>query len=177
MARWRLITTHHLAVEGNEWEYKETDRINGKEIRKRVKVPLLLDINDNTLWNDNILRNPRGEILGGDIVVALKGTEHKENDYIFTGEPTPDMMPLDSEAEAITKKLEPKWKASPNDDLPYAQGKELNITEEQQKLMEASRTVKVEGMGEMLQAMQEMMKQNAALIATLVSVSKADRRV
>jgi hypothetical protein len=172
MARWRLITAHYLSVEGNSWEQVETDRMTGKQLRKRVEVPMLLDIADQSLWNGNILRNPRGEILGGDIIVALKGSTKESTDYVFTGEPTPDMFPIDSEAEAISAKLEKKWKAAPNEDKTYGQQVMENVQEEQAKLQAAANVTKIEGLDEVLKSMTALLTQNQALIATLTSTGR-----
>lgn len=174
--RWKLISSHYLKVQGVVWEQIEVDPMTGKQVRKRYDVPMQLDIEDPTLWNDDIIRNPRGEILGGSIVVAHATGEHKATDYIFTGNPTPDMFPLDSEAEALSAKFEEYWNAKPNEEISY----ERRLIEEfgrQRAEMEAkSSTVKVEGLSEILQSMNQMMKQNAELIATLISAKPADER-
>jgi len=184
MARWKLITNHQLNVytkDGgpNEWEYKEVDRMTGREMRRRVQVPLLFDINDMYQWNDNVIRSPRGDILGGDIVVAHKTGLEKSTDYIFTGDPTPDMLPLDAEAEAISAKFSDLWRFGPNEDKPYVQNMMEDVQAEQAKIAAENRKVTVEGMPEMMAAMMEMMKQNQALIATLTSLvpKPTERRI
>jgi hypothetical protein len=86
MARWKLTADHYLNVPGTEWEYKETDRTSGRQGRKIFNVPLYLE-------EDNI-------VCYG---------EAKQGEYTFIGEPTPDMEPLDDEAEKISAALRPKW--------------------------------------------------------------------
>ena len=87
MARWRLTQAHYLNVPGTEWEYKETDRTSGKQGRKVFAVPLYLP---------------------EDAVVAYAGSEQR-GDEVFLGEPTPDMEPLDAEAQKISDACRPKW--------------------------------------------------------------------
>jgi len=109
MARWRLDAPHYLPVPGVEWEHSETSR-DGKSVRQRFSVPQYLDPRDGADCN-----------YPGEIIVAHAPEEGKRNPYprdiIFTGEPSPDMTPLDDEAEAITEALRPKWK-HPIDTIP-----------------------------------------------------------
>jgi hypothetical protein len=97
MARWRLLNAHYLVVPGTEWEYKETDRNTGKQARKVFQVPAFLDPKD-----------PADQNYPGDIIVCHEGTGHPK-DIVFVGEPTPDMEPLDDEAQALTDSLKEKW--------------------------------------------------------------------
>lgn len=105
MARWRLTQPHYLNVPGTEWEYKETDRTSGRQGRKIFDVPLLLDPNDSTCYN-----------YPGECVVS-DGNHPGPKDYIFLGPPTPDMDPMDDEAEKISASLADKWK-HPIESLP-----------------------------------------------------------
>lgn len=100
MARWRLRAKHYLNVEGVDWEYKETMQ-NGKQKRMTLPVPMFLDPDDASE------HTPMGS---GEIVVALSGYAHQKNDLIFTGQPTPDMEPLDEEAEEISASYRDSWK-------------------------------------------------------------------
>lgn len=177
MARWRLVASHYLTVEGTSWEQVEVDQMSGKQIRKRYPVPLQLSIDDPSLWNDNIIRNPRGEVLGGDIVVAYKDKAHAANDYLFTGKPTPDMFPLDDEAKEISAELETEWKMAPDAELSYGRRLVDRVQEEQAAIEAKESTVKIDGLSEILQTMNTMMQQNAALIATLTSAKAGERRV
>lgn len=109
MARWRLVTGHYLNVlidgEQAQWEYKEVDRGTGKQGRKMFNVPMLMDPND-----------PADHNHPGEIIVCHEGKGDRK-DTIFLGEPTPDMEPLDAEAEAISEKLQDKWQ-HPIESLP-----------------------------------------------------------
>lgn len=109
MARWRLTQSHYLNLVNQDeicsWEYKETDRTTGRTNRKIYKVPCLLDPGDRTYHN-----------YPDDIIVAHEGTKFGK-DYVFSGEPTPDMEPLDDEAQAISDACRHKW-VHPIESLP-----------------------------------------------------------
>lgn len=176
MARWKLTASHYLTVQGNAWEQAEVDQMTGRQIRKRYDVPMQLDILDPIVWNGNIVRNPRGEILGGDIVVAYADKVHEPKDYLFTGEPTPDMFPLDDEAVEISASFKEKWQASPDEDMPYGQKLVQILMEKRVEAESRENTVKIEGLDSVLTSMAKMMEQNQALLATLVSTNQASRR-
>lgn len=104
MARWRLINAHYLPVKSYfgqpvEWEYKETDRNTGRANRKMFPVPLHLDPNQPGDCN-----YPEE----GSIIVCHEG-KGLPRDITFYSEPTPEMEPLDEEAEAISASLRGKW--------------------------------------------------------------------
>ena len=107
MARWRLLQPHYLNVPGNEWEYKETNRDTGRQARKVFAVPQFLNPNDAA---DHNYRED------GDIIVS-DGNNAQRKDIIFVGPPTPDMEPLDDEAQAISDAERPKWQ-QPIESLP-----------------------------------------------------------
>lgn len=96
MARWRLLNPHYLNVPGTEWEYTEQNR-NGKQARVRFPVGLFLNPDD-----------PNDHNYPGEIIVA-QGAHPNKNDIIFVGPPTPDMEPLDDEAEKISEEWKGKW--------------------------------------------------------------------
>jgi len=96
MARWRLTSAHYLNVPGTEWEYKETDLNSGRQARRIFPVPMYL----NPDWQQD--HNYPGEII-------VKQGKGEPRDIIFEGPPTPDMEPLDEEAEAISAKHRPSW--------------------------------------------------------------------
>lgn len=105
MARWRLQSAHYLNVPGTEWDQVEI-RMDGKRrARKTLQVHLYLDPKD-----------PSDHNYPGEIVVAYAG-KAQGADYIFVGEPTPEMEPLDDEAREITEALMSKW-MNPIDSLP-----------------------------------------------------------
>lgn len=92
MARWRLREAHYIYAkqfgEDTQWEYKEVDRITGRERRKRFDVPLYCDSGS---------------------VVCFEGSQIDDRDLIFAGPPTPAMEPLDEEAKNINKQHEKDW--------------------------------------------------------------------
>jgi hypothetical protein len=94
MARWALKDKHYLNVPGTEWEYKETDRDTGRQRRMVLGVPLYLDPKDSADWND------RANEM---IVVTNKYDPAHPHDHVFVGDPTPDMDPMDDEANAISQ--------------------------------------------------------------------------
>lgn len=97
MARWRLMSAHYLQVPGTEWEYKETDRVSGKQGRKVYIVPAYLNPNDAPDHN-----------YPGEIIVCHSG-KGQSRDIEFIGPPTPDMEPLDDEATALSDAMRPLW--------------------------------------------------------------------
>lgn len=105
MARWRLLNAHYIKIPGTQWEYKEQDLQTGEQNILKADVPRLLDPN-----NPKDCRSPEG------CVVAHAG-KGLGRDWIMDGPPTPDMAPLDEEAQAITDQWEPHWK-HPIDSLP-----------------------------------------------------------
>jgi hypothetical protein len=100
MARWKLMEAHYLSVPGTEWEYKETNRETGRQARKIYEVPLYLDPKDSSYWTD------RSEEL---IIVSNRFDPAHPRDIVFTGPPTPNMEPLDDEAQTISDKESSKW--------------------------------------------------------------------
>lgn len=112
--RWRLIEPHYINVptlpDGTrvEWEHRETARESGRTVRKLFAVPMLLDPKDAADFN-----HP-GEII---VCHDVEGARMTRGDYIFVGDPTQGMEPLNDEAEAITDSLRQKW-INPVETLP-----------------------------------------------------------
>jgi hypothetical protein len=109
MARWKLMTPHYLNVPGEEWEYTENDRTTGRPKRVKFPVPRLLDTKDPSCWT-NRWGNKDNE--DGEIIVCHEG-KGEPTDMPFTGDPTPDMVPVDDEARAISATFEHLWQAKP----------------------------------------------------------------
>ena len=164
MARWRLAAPHYLNVEGTSWEYKEVNRTTGRQQRTVFAVPLHLDPDNPADWNHV---NGKDE---GAIIVCNGKDEVNAKDIIFTGEPTPDMVPLDDAAAAISAKLAPKWK-HPIETLSgtYADAMLRDMSVEMEEIRVQGASAKVEGMTELLTAMTSMMKQNQEILATLAT--------
>src|SRR6516164_6345197 len=94
MARWRLLEPHYLNVPGTEWEYKEADRETGRQARRVYEVPLYLDPKDRADQNDRENES---------VVVSDRYDPAHHRDYVFVGAPTPNMEPIDDEAQAISQ--------------------------------------------------------------------------
>lgn len=163
MARWRLTAPHYLKIEGVKWEYTEVDRATAKTIRRQFPVPQLLNPDDPTDWN---YRNGRDD---GEIIVS-DGNNAQDRDLIFEGPPTPDMVPLDDEAKAISASFKEQWK-HPIESLSGTYSQSLLDDLQRQVADLASRPAepqKVPGMDEFVSTMTQVMKQNQELIAKLV---------
>ena len=106
MARFRLTAKHYLNIPGTEWIHEETSRETGKRLRKVFHVPTHLDPDEPSDCNYPIRVEPK---YRNEIIVATEESKEYPADYIFSGDPTPDMEPLDEAAEAIVEKVRHKW--------------------------------------------------------------------
>lgn len=179
MARWKLLQPHYINVPGTTWEYKETSRTTGKPVRREFPVPTFLNPEDPGDCN----YSENGESW---LIVADKIDDRFPRDIIFVGNPTPDMLPLDDEARAISAKFEKQW-SHPINDLPLSQDQsysqalvdrlQIDLASAQ---IESTRPAQIEGMTELLATMAAMMKQNQEVLATLaatrVGVAGGDQR-
>lgn len=174
--RWKLRQAHYLNTPGQVWEYSEIDRTTGRPKRTQFPVPRLLDPMDPNDWTEKVVSN-LGKIIDGSVVVCYEG-KGLPTDVVFTGDPTPDMEPLDEEAVALSKSFAPKWK-HPIESLPaggYAQVLQSQFEGELTKLMaNNNKPAQVEGMTELLTAITAMMKQNQEMMAAMVE-NQAKRR-
>src|ERR1700751_6456069 len=125
MARWKLLEGHYLNVPGTEWEYKETDRDTGRQHRLVLPVPLYLHPDNSTDWNYKEQEA---------IIVSNKFNKAFPRDYVFSGPPTPNMEPLDEEAEKISQEFidSGAWK-HPIDSLNMTYSQSI-LSEFEQKL-------------------------------------------
>lgn len=172
MARWRLENAHYLNVPGNEWVYEEQSRSSGKAARQRFTVPQYLDPRDGADHN-----------YPGEIIVAHVESKAFPRDIVFVGSPTPDMTPLDEEAEKITKELQPTWQ-HPIESLPGQYSQSLITAFENQitELMQSGKAAKpvsvsVGSVSEAdFKALQEQVAQLMAQNAELKAATPAQRR-
>jgi hypothetical protein len=112
MARWLLTQPHYLKVVDTFWEQTETDRVTGRQKKKKYPVPMHLDPHCAADWNNKPGSSSANISRGGNsfdegyitVCHAGKGEPH---DYVFVGDPTPDMEPIDDEAKAISATF--KW--------------------------------------------------------------------
>lgn len=164
MARWKLANAHYLNIEGNKWEYQEVSRTTGKTIRVQMPVPTYLNPNDPADLN---YKTGRAGDEEGEIIVAHGTGMHEPKDYIFVGDPTPDMIPLDDEAKALSVSFEEQWKYKPETD-PGNFSQSL-VDQFQLSMAEvSSKPAQIEGMAELITAMSEMAKTNQEVIKSLV---------
>jgi hypothetical protein len=175
-------------VPENYWEQTETDRETGKQKRKQYPVPTHLDPKDPGVWThksgDRHISQGGNAFTDGEILVSwAKGYKFVRDDgeefvakvepedrrnLIFVGAPTPGMEPLDDEAKEIMKAF--RW-ADPMKD------KYFGMTYAERLIFDKVTNDDAKPMAEILKAMTEMMAQNQALIASLVSKPPGERRV
>lgn len=94
------MSAHYLNVPGTHWEQNETDRTTGKANRRTHSVGLLLNPDDPSDCDRN------GEII---VYTAVDGARGPKFGHEFLGEPTPEMEPVNDEAQAISDSLRSKW--------------------------------------------------------------------
>ena len=167
MARWRLTAKHYINAtrhgEKTQWMREETNRDTGRVARTLFNVPMYLDPED-----------PRDQNYPGEIIVAYeKGA--RPQDLVFTGEPTPDMEPVDEEAQKISDATRPKWK-NPIDSLPATGGNyseallallSKQLEEAANKSGPSARAVDEAAFRKMQEDMKALMESNAKLQAQL----------
>jgi len=166
MARWKLLASHYLNVPGTEWEYKEIDRTTGRPKLRKFPVPLLLDPGQyaDCNYRDTVNGDP-------EIIVCHEG-KGLDKDIIFVGDPTPDMLPLDDEAKAISATFAGKW-GHPIESLEangpsYSEQLLNKLQEEVADVRSKTTSNQVEGMSELLTAMTQMMKQNQEMMSAIL---------
>ena len=173
MARWRLAAPHYLNTGDTEWEYSEIDRTSGRPKRVKFAVPRLINPEDPSDWNYVYSKDGFGKPDSGECIVAQG--EHEPKDIVFIGDPTPDMVPLDDEAKAISAKHASKWK-HPIESLSgtYADEMLKDLSKEMDEVRTKSTSAQVEGMSELLTAMTAMMKQNQDMMAAIIASRSAE---
>lgn len=159
MARWKLMTAHYLNTPGEEWEYTEQDRTTGRPKRVKFAVPRLLDPRDPGSWT-NRWGNKDNE--DGEIIVCVEG-KGEATDIVFYGNPTPDMVPMDDEARAISAKFEPLWQHKPENIAgEYSQSLVDRFNVEAAEAQ--ARPVEIPGMSELTSAISELVKVNQKVL-------------
>lgn len=195
MARWYLTAPHYLKVPGTEWQYMETDRASGRQKVKKFAVPLHLDPNDpgDCNYKTGIPNAAKqySKDLATDLpfcVVAYDNEHAQGPDILFEGYPTPDMVPLDDEAAALTEQMKPQW-VHPINDLPLQGGSQtytesiLNNLMSEMEQIQANQSprqqIHDEAILEMMKNQQDTNDKLMAILAALVPAAKAhpERRV
>lgn len=166
------MTSHYLnCVEPVKWEYKETDRSTGREKRKQLTVPRFIDINDPGDWTNRWGNRDNAE---GEVIVCQPG-KGEPSDIAFLGDPTPDMVPVDDEAKAISASFADRWRYKPDGaDISYSQSMVDQFNEQQAETLAKPQQVEVAGLTEMVTALGALAAQNAELMKAL-SNGKAPR--
>lgn len=163
MARWRLAAPHYLRTVGVLWEYTETDRITGRPKRVQFEVPLYLNPHDPGDWNYQWGNkdNPEGQII------VYQG-DGEGKDILFIGDPTPDMVPLDDAARALSAGFEERWRYKPENQ--YGSYSQSLVDEFQSEMADrAAKPVEIPGMTDLIATMQASVAQTAQLIAALAN--------
>jgi hypothetical protein len=165
MARWKLMTSHYLhTVEKTEWEYKEVNRTNGREVRKQIPVPRYLDIRDPQDWTNRWGVRSAQDPGEGEIIVCLDG-RGEPGDIAIHGDPTPDMVPMDDEAQAISDKFTNRWQYKPDGEVNYSQSLVDKFESQMADVQSKPSTVQVEGLSDLVAAMAEQSRAIASLLA------------
>lgn len=172
MARWLLTEPHYLKVVDTFWEQSETDRTTGRQKKKKYPVPMHLDPDCAQDWNNKPGTSASHVSRGGNswdqgfITVCYEG-KGEPNDYVFVGDPTPGMEPIDEEAKAITAKF--KWSKDtaffdPSiGEMTFGERMILNMQEE----IKVQRQEPSDKLDKVLDALALMMAENQKLIAAL----------
>lgn len=177
MARWKLACSHYLnTVKPAKWRYSHTDRVSGDLVEKEFIVPRLLDVQDPKCWTNRlsvgvpVSRGGSDADADGEIIVCLPG-KGLLGDVEFIGEPTPDMIPQDEEAQEISDSFQDRWAYKP--DVPeqtYSQAIVDRSAQAVEAMEQAARApVQVEGLTDLVAMMGQQMAQTQALIEALTS--------
>jgi hypothetical protein len=174
MARWQLLEPHYLFLKNSsKWEYMETDRATGKQIRKQYDVPTYFHHEAESDWTEFTLTS-NGARAGG-IVVVSDGHNAKPSDVVFRGAPTPAMLPLDDEAKAITAKYINKW-GLPDKMFDMNEPGEYSVkladyfVQQQDKVnmkIQQLAEQNTQGFGDFMKTMTALMTQNQKILETL----------
>lgn len=170
MARWKLATPHYLNVtELIEWEYQEVDRKTNRPVRRKFAVPRYLNPLDPSDWTN---RWGGGDSADGEVIVCLPGQGHS-TDIEFLGDPTPDMIPVDDEAKALSASFEATWRYKPDTALPGDYSQSLVDAFQSEMAEVTSKPVEIPGLVDLVAAIASQTKQQGELIAHLASTSPA----
>lgn len=173
MARWQLTEAHYLNVPDNLWEQQITDRSSGRPIRKQFKVPLHLDPNIESDWNHQ--ERIGNNIIDGRIVVCHAG-KGDPKDIIFSGDPTPGMLPLDDEARELSSKLTVPFTTG-LDPVAQANGWQQQLLVELSDMKQAVATAgpHIPGFAEFMKTMTEIMATQTGLLARLAGNGPSEK--
>ena len=157
MARWKLTSPHYINLtQTAQWEYIE-DGYGKGPIRRRFDVPTYLDPADPKSWTKTW--GPNG-LQEGEIILCLPN-RGLPGDLEFNGDPTPQMVPMDAEAEEITATFTNRWRYKPDIEAEgYNQSLVNKISEDARAAEAAAKTVQVEGLSELVAAIAQLVAQS-----------------
>lgn len=168
MARWKILTSMYLnTVDSAEWEYIEANRTTGKPMRKKFNVPRLIDPRAPGDWTHKWGFKDDAD---GECVLCQPG-KGEANDIEFLGDPTPDMIPLDDEARAISAGFAERWRYKPEGSaITYSQALvdefESEMADTQSK---PAPPVQIEGLADLVAVMAQQAEATQAILASLAS--------
>ena len=180
MARWKLATSHYLnTVKPVKWRYSETDRSSGENLEREYIVPKFLDIMDPRCWTNRLVAGAQvgGSVTNigaeGEIVVCQPG-KGQPGDTEFLGDPTPDMIPMDEEAEQISAGFADHWAWKPDAAEPiYSQ----SIVDRHGEAEAHQSEVKIAGLDNLVAAMEVQSRMMADMLAAQASAPAPARRI
>ena len=169
MARWLLLQPHYLKVADTFWEQTETDRVSGRQKKKKYPVPLHLDPHCAADWNNKPGSSSANISRGGNsfdegyITVCHEG-KGEPHDYVFSGDPTPDMEAIDDEAKAISATFQ--W----NDPTRFFVPGEGEMTFAERMILTMQEEAKAQASpANDLVVMQKQMNETMAMMAQVLS--------
>jgi hypothetical protein len=170
LARWLLTEPHYIKVLDCFWEQTETDRVTGRQKKKKYPVPMHLDPKCAQDWNNKPGSSSGHISRGGNswdegfITVCQEG-KGEAHDYVFVGDPTPGMEPIDDEARAISGKFDWGNVADPfyGSEMTFAERMIFKMQDE----AKAQQPAQNEALNETLTMLAQVMAQNTALLAKL----------
>lgn len=175
MARWKLMNAHYIYIDAEtEWEYKAI--IGGKQVRRRFTVPRFLDPNDPGDWTNRWGMANGNNFVGNEegITVVCHAGKGQPGDIAFSGDPTPDMMPLDDEAREVSAGFTDRWAYKPdNAETSFSQTL-VDAIEMIADTKPEAKPIEIAGFSEMM-AMQA--QSNKLIAETLAAMASQTRRV
>lgn len=173
MARWKLACAHYLnTVKPAKWRYSHQDRATGENIEKEFIVPRMLDPNDPKCWTNKfgvgipVSRGGSDADAEGEVIVCLPG-KGLPGDIEFLGDPGPDMIPQDEEADQISATFQDRWAYKA--DIPEITYSQAVVDRAQ---VQSAEPVKVEGLAELVQMLAAQQAQTQAMLEALAHKDK-----
>lgn len=165
MARWKLMTAHYLnTTRPAKWRYSEVS--GGESIEKEYLVPRMLDPKDPKCWTNRAqvgmpISAGGSSDVEGEVCVCIPG-RGQPMDIEFIGDPTPDMIPLDEEATAISETFASFWAYKPDtvDNSSFSQS-----VVDRSNVEAPPATVQVAGLESLVQAMEAQTRMIAELVS------------